>query len=115
MKENKCKLCGWIGRTHLHHIIPLCNDGSTDSENIIELCPNHHSEATIDEKEFRILHNLIGKKKSNEELEALKEFAFLYQKLAFSDFYELYKEYLKILELMGLCLISSPCLKSPKS
>ena len=78
VKENKCKLCGWIGRTEIHHIIPRKEQGSEDSENLIELCPNHHAEASEDELLFANKFNLIGKKKSNEELDALQEYSHLF-------------------------------------
>jgi predicted restriction endonuclease len=78
MREYKCKICGWKGSVHLHHIIPLKDDGSEEADNIIELCPNHHSEAFGFEAEFAKEHNLVGKKKSKEELDALKEFSILF-------------------------------------
>lgn len=78
MKTYTCKLCGWKGRTHIHHIIPLSRYGSEELENIIELCPNHHAEATEDLERFNIRFNLKGKRKSKEELEALSEFTILY-------------------------------------
>lgn len=70
-KKQECKLCGWKGRTHLHHIIPLREQGSNNDKNLIELCPNHHSESVQREKEFAYQHNLIGEKLENEFLEAM--------------------------------------------
>jgi len=32
MKTNKCKLCGWGGRTHIHHIIPKRHYGEKFSD-----------------------------------------------------------------------------------
>jgi tRNA A22 N-methylase len=75
-KKNICKLCGWEGRTEIHHIISRKNNGSENDLNLIELCPNHHSEA-IDEKDFRNKWNLIGEEKSEEELIALQNWAFM--------------------------------------
>ena len=72
-KENKCKLCGWTGRTHLHHIIPLRDNGEDIEENIIELCPNHHSEASEDPLEFAKLNNIKGEKMSDKKLKELEE------------------------------------------
>jgi len=77
-KINRCQLCGWIGRTHLHHIIPLRKNGTDNIINIIEICPNHHSEALNNEEKFATKFNLIGERKSQEELDALIEFANLY-------------------------------------
>ena len=81
MKENKCQLCGWKGRTHLHHIIPKKKNGVDNQNNIIEICPNHHAEATEKESAFAKKFNLLGKSKSNEELKALKEYSFLHHEL----------------------------------
>ena len=53
----KCAICGWsipskIGyhRTHqggceVHHIIPVCEGGTEDQDNLILLCPNCHKMA----------------------------------------------------------------------
>lgn len=72
MKDNKCKLCGWVGvRTHMHHIIPIRHHGEDIMDNLIELCPNCHADATVDEKRFAKKYNLIGKEFSEDKLKAL--------------------------------------------
>ena len=93
-KERKCKLCGWEGKTHLHHIIPRRKNGSECTNNLIELCPNHHAEATEDEELFQIKFNLVGNKKSEEELNELQEYAFLFFNNDFTDqFFNLEKKW----------------------
>ena len=77
-KNNICVLCGWVGRTQMHHIIPRKEDGSEELLNLIELCPNHHAEASENEEDFRKKWGLIGKSKSPKELNDLREFSFLF-------------------------------------
>jgi len=72
-KLNTCKLCGWRGRTHIHHIIPVRDKGEDTDKNKIELCPNHHAEASEDETAFAEEHNLAGEEVSKEKLNALIE------------------------------------------
>lgn len=65
-KTNQCKICGWgLGKTHRHHIIPLSEEGEDCEENIIEICPNHHAEATFDYEMFNKEFGLTGKKNSD--------------------------------------------------
>ncbi len=71
MKLNKCKICGWIGRTHIHHIIPIRHHGEDSEKNLIELCPNDHSEASMDEYIFMKKHNLVGEKFSEQKEKSL--------------------------------------------
>ena len=78
MKTNTCKICGWRGSTHLHHIIPLSDYGEDINENIIEICPNHHSEAQDNEEGFAIKYNLIGKRFTEEKLKELSEGSILF-------------------------------------
>ena len=52
----KCKLCGWNGYTQMHHIIPTYDYGSDEDENLIELCPNHHSEARYERLDVEWFH-----------------------------------------------------------
>ena len=82
-KINKCKLCGWVGRTHLHHIIPLRDYGEDTNKNIIELCPNHHAEACLDEYKFMKKYNLMGECFSDKKIDILKLASFLYSKKIF--------------------------------
>lgn len=38
-----CANCNWnISSKDVHHIIPVCNGGKNDLENLITLCPNCH-------------------------------------------------------------------------
>ena len=51
--NGKCEYCGQPGFASFnggiyletHHIIPLSENGSDDTPNVIALCPNHHKEA----------------------------------------------------------------------
>ncbi|MFA5723545.1 MAG: HNH endonuclease signature motif containing protein [Candidatus Pacearchaeota archaeon] len=80
-KQNKCKICGWENkRTHLHHIIPLKNFGEDCDENLIELCPNHHAEASENEEEFAKKYLLNGKRMDDSKIADLKEAALIYAK-----------------------------------
>lgn len=85
-KTNCCKICGWIGRTHLHHIIPLSKQGLDIPENIVELCPNHHSEATGNEEDFAEKFGLLGKRRSVEERKRLQEYSLLLAKYASGEY-----------------------------
>ena len=78
MKTNICKICGWKGMTHLHHIIPISDYGEDTDKNIVEICPNHHSEAQDSEKEFSIKYNLNGERYSEKKLKLLSEASLLF-------------------------------------
>jgi len=78
MKTNICRICGWSGSTHLHHIIPLSDYGEDINENIIEICPNHHSEAQNDEEEFAKKYNIEGIRFSKDKLESLKDASIMF-------------------------------------
>jgi len=42
--RKECEVCGWTKNLHLHHIIPRCDERSTDSlQNLAVLCPNCHN------------------------------------------------------------------------
>jgi 5-methylcytosine-specific restriction endonuclease McrA len=49
--ETGCEVCGWsLGpdnweALHAHHVIPLACGGSDAFDNLIALCPNHHTMA----------------------------------------------------------------------
>lgn len=53
-----CANCGWqVGPRDVHHIIPACEGGKNEMNNLITLCPNCH----------RLAHrNLLSKDKLNE-------------------------------------------------
>jgi hypothetical protein len=76
-KTNKCVICNWTGRTHIHHIIPRSKGGTERDENLVELCPNHHSDSEDNEEDFAIQYGFIGEKINEEERNLLKEYAFL--------------------------------------
>jgi hypothetical protein len=46
-----CEFCGWEPiekrQLHAHHVIPQCHGGTDAVENLIVLCPNHHSTAHL--------------------------------------------------------------------
>ena len=97
-KTNKCSLCNWQGRTHMHHIIPMSKMGEHSPKNIIELCPNHHAEASEDEERFAKKYNLVGEKYTNKKLESLRRGSFLFMKSAFYDLTEL--EWIELFEIV---------------
>jgi hypothetical protein len=56
-RGERCEVCGWHppswrNRTgssllQMHHITPVCRDGSHEHDNIALLCPNHHALAHL--------------------------------------------------------------------
>ena len=42
---NACKFCGYTGMLEVHHIIPVCDGGTNDLDNLILLCELCHCEA----------------------------------------------------------------------
>jgi len=78
MKLGQCKICKWAGRTHIHHIIPKRHHGENSKNNLIELCLNHHSEASEDEYLFMKKHNLKGEKFSEKKEKDLRDGAQLF-------------------------------------
>lgn len=43
LKNKDCSLCGWNKSTlDIHHILPKCEGGSDDYNNLILICPNCH-------------------------------------------------------------------------
>lgn len=43
--NNSCVICGYSKIVHVHHIIPLRQEGFHSENNLVCLCPNHHEEA----------------------------------------------------------------------
>lgn len=41
--KKKCYFCGWDKTIHIHHIIMKKHGGLDEDENLVDLCPNHHS------------------------------------------------------------------------
>jgi len=76
--NKKCEICKWDeGYCHKHHIIPLSKDGKDDNDNIMILCPNHHSEATkIGYKNFNLKYKIKRGQLDNKKL--LNEVALSY-------------------------------------
>lgn len=74
----KCEICGWNeGYCEKHHIIPISRKGKDSEENIMLLCPNHHSEATkMGHVIFNIKYHITKGVYDNKEL--LNEIALLY-------------------------------------
>lgn len=48
MPRFKCQLCEYTtnerSRIHKHHIIPRQNGGTNQENNLVWLCPNHHTQ-----------------------------------------------------------------------
>ena len=49
--ENKCQICNYsfpdtvkTGYSEVHHVWPMGDEGDDDFENMLVLCPNHHTE-----------------------------------------------------------------------
>ncbi len=38
-----CPFCDWKETFHVHHIVPRRKGGSNDLNNLVMICPNHHS------------------------------------------------------------------------
>lgn len=59
--NEKCRVCGWnLGKLDNHHVIPLKWGGIDIDDNLIKLCPNCHSIASLDEEKFMKENNLKG-------------------------------------------------------
>lgn len=65
LDEDLCYFCDFRGIIHTHHIIMLSKGGSNDKNNLIKLCPNHHSlihndnYSLISENgEYRLINNI---------------------------------------------------------
>lgn len=73
-----CEICEWNeGYCERHHIIPLKDNGKDIEENIMILCPNHHSEATkLGYKLFNLKYNILRGIFDNKEL--LNDIALFY-------------------------------------
>ncbi|KKL55293.1 hypothetical protein LCGC14_2256860 [marine sediment metagenome] len=82
--KGKCKICGWVGFIHEHHIIRVSDNGANTPNNLIQLCPNHHSETLGKEEEFAKKHNLEGEEMSKDKLEALEKASNIYMKCYFN-------------------------------
>lgn len=98
-KKYKCSVCEWEGKgTHVHHIIPIGCHGEDNDNNRIELCPNCHSEAHEDLKNFNIKHNLIGESISEEKMKDLNEAGMIHTELINEGFYDLIQNHINLLK-----------------
>lgn len=43
--QYQCAKCGSHDKIEIHHIIPICNHGTNDYDNLIALCPLCHQNA----------------------------------------------------------------------
>lgn len=57
--NNKCMVCGYDKHFTVHHIHPVSEGGSHKYDNLITLCPNHHTEADGGEISRQYLKSLI--------------------------------------------------------
>ena len=67
LHKHKCQFCGYKGKTHIHHIVPLSKGGAHHISNYIEVCLKCHiichnfSEGRLN----NLLKNEIGLKQFN--------------------------------------------------
>jgi len=72
--ENKCQICNYSfpqyvksGYSEVHHVWPIADEGDDDFDNMLVLCPNHHTEFDYKIIQFNasnnnIIENLKGTK-----------------------------------------------------
>ena len=41
--KKSCVICGWDKVIHIHHIIQVKDGGNSELNNLVGLCPNHHT------------------------------------------------------------------------
>ena len=89
--NNKCQICnysfpGYVepGYSEVHHVWPMGDDGDDDFDNMLVLCPNHHTEfdygiiqfsskdAQIEDIEGKIIGTISFKKGHNLDLKNIK-------------------------------------------
>lgn len=64
-----CPFCEWSETFAIHHIIPWRRGGTDDVDNLVALCPNHHSLADLGKIGEETLRSYaIGRSYSKEEL-----------------------------------------------
>ncbi len=65
----KCPFCNWNNTWDIHHIIPRKFGGTDDLNNLVMLCPNHHSLADLGQMDNeKMVEYAIGKFYSVREL-----------------------------------------------
>ena len=64
--ENKCQICNYSfpqyvisGYSEVHHVWPMSDEGGDDFDNMLVLCPNHHTEFDYKIIQFNKLNNNI--------------------------------------------------------
>ena len=64
--ENKCQICNYSfpqyvksGYSEVHHVWPMADEGDDDFDNMLVLCPNHHTEFDYKIIQFNKLKNNI--------------------------------------------------------
>ena len=64
--ENKCQICNYSfpqyvisGYSEVHHVWPMSDEGGDDFDNMLVLCPNHHTEFDYKIIQFNKLKNNI--------------------------------------------------------
>ena len=79
-KQNGCKICGFWRFTESHHIIKQMDFGSDSSNNLIQLCPNHHKMADSYRYGYDFLKLLkkktgkCGEKLKDKEIKNVKDY-----------------------------------------
>lgn len=68
--NKKCKICGYDRIVQIHHILPRCEGGKDDLNNLITLCPNCHS---LVHRKLIIIHNLNNIVDSNKKCKKYKK------------------------------------------
>lgn len=64
-----CPFCEWSETFAIHHITPVRSGGTDDVDNLVALCPNHHSIADLGKIDEVVLRShAIGRCYSKEEL-----------------------------------------------
>jgi hypothetical protein len=72
--QNKCQICNYSfpqyvksGYSEVHHVWPMADDGDDDFDNMLVLCPNHHTEF-----DYRIIQFNSSKNNIIEDLKGEK-------------------------------------------
>ena len=70
--QNRCQLCNYSfpqyaksGYSEVHHVWPMADNGDDDFDNMLVLCPNHHTEfdyriIQFDSKDNNLINDLKG-------------------------------------------------------
>jgi hypothetical protein len=73
--QNKCQICNYSfpqyvksGYSEVHHVWPMANEGDDDFDNMLVLCPNHHTEFDYRVIQFNSSKNNIVEDLKGEKL-----------------------------------------------